>query len=152
MDVLPILQTPDDSVSPFCIRDNQDFVIYGKTNFNPADLELHTSAVTGGNFREYLLWLMRKKPAAVLLEPLQHRFMLPSWDGQGIPVKREEMNSLDFCYSEDLCCQFHYDTEAPSAILWDDIHSLLRKVAIAEEVGIPAILCDFEIYKKIKTL
>ena len=152
MDVLPILQTPDDHVSPFCIRDDQGFVVYGKTNFNPDNTELHTSSVTGGSYREYLLQLQRRKSVALLLEPLQHRFMLPSWDGQGVPVQLEEMNDLDFSYSADLCCQFHYDAEAPSVILWDNIHSLLQKFAIAEEIGISVLLCDFEIYKKIKTL
>jgi len=157
MDVLPILCAQDGRTSPFCTIEGGEIVVHGQTNFVPENMQVFTSALSGGNFAEYLQEAIRTDGAncALLLEALCHEFMFPSADGQGVKIDECQLELLRREYpsqfSEDLCCNYIYNPSTPSVALFDDETSLLKKYEIAKELQFSVLICNEDIYKKIKT-
>ena len=117
----------------------------------PSDYAIIGSAVSGGSFRQYLKTMMEQHQGKVCLylQPRTCRFVLPCYDGQGEDIALED--PADSLYTDILCCNWIFRPNPPTVILFDNEESLCRKYEIAEEIGIPLLIAEPDILKKIKT-
>ena len=112
----------------------------------PGAVMLLCSAVSGGDFKEYLAEDARKRPAehlALDVERLRMDFRLPCPSGTGTPLSggelQKRMGQTTF-FSPELCARyFTYQQEGQlHFILYDDAETMNRKVRIAAELGLSA--------------
>ena len=105
------------------------------------------TAISGGSFRGRLEEAAGRYGAARValdLQRLRMRFPLPCPGGEGVPLSAEELSALlnelrpAVFYSADLCARyFTYSREHKRYfVLFDDADTLLRKIRIAQELGI----------------
>lgn len=101
------------------------------------------SALSGGNFREYLREWGKKRGAEKLaldVERLRMDFPLPCPSGVGTPLSGEELQkrlTANTFFSPELCARYctYTDGGAVRFLLYDDAETMNRKVRIAEELG-----------------
>ena len=101
------------------------------------------SALSGGNFREYLGEWKKNRGAEKLaldVERLRMDFPLPCPSGVGTPLSGEELQkrlTANTFFSPELCARYCTYTEngAVRFLLYDDAETMNRKVLIAEELG-----------------
>lgn len=103
------------------------------------------SAISGGNLRQRLADSVSQfspRPVALDCQRLMMDFLLPSPNGEGIPLTIPQLDRLRqghvAYFSTDLCARyFTYRTSACTHfVLFDDADTLRRKVALARELGI----------------
>lgn len=104
------------------------------------------SALSGGNFREYLQeWVKRRGSSKLALdvERLRMDFPLPCPSGVGTPLSGEELQkrlTSHTFFSPELCARYctYTDNGAVRFLLYDDAETMNRKVRIAQELGLCA--------------
>lgn len=156
MYVLPILEEHAGNTLPYCYAKDNSLVIHGVPEYIEKEMRLYTSAISGGNFCEYIKEITQdsKQCACLLLDPLQHRFSLPAVTGEGIKMRASDIEQLqlnyDMCYSEDLCCNYFYLPQEPSIVLFDSHETLQKKLDEAEKAGVYICIAAESIYKKLR--
>lgn len=109
----------------------------------PGAVMLLCSAISGGDFREYVKEAAAKRGPGKLgldVERLRMDFRLPCPSGTGTPLSggelQKRMGQTTF-FSPELCARyFTYQQEGQlHFILYDDAETMNRKVRIAEELG-----------------
>lgn len=112
----------------------------------PGAVMLLGSAVSGGDFREYLKeWTLKRSGGKLALdvERLRMDFRLPSPSGTGTPLSAQELQKrlppVTF-FSPELCARYftYIRDQEPHFVLYDDAETLNRKVRIAGELGFAA--------------
>ena len=110
----------------------------------PESVMLLCSALSGGDFREYLASCHRPPERLALdVERLRMDFPLPCPSGLGTPLTQEELNcrpkSPSF-FSPELCARYRTYTQEGQThfLLFDDAETMNRKAAIAAELGFAA--------------
>lgn len=110
------------------------------------------TAISGGNFRQYLDESKSKFGNIALdLQRLQMDFVLPATQGIGTPLRREELTKLQKTYatttffSHELCTRyFTYQVEGQTHfVLFDDGETMVQKIRIATSLGIDVGLCVY---------
>ena len=114
--------------------------------------------MTGGSLRQRLGEAVERYGAgrvALAVERTAADFFLPSPDGQGRPLTREELKarleerSPSVFFSDELCARyFTYMNRQSGAhfVLFDDAGSIRKKLRLAEALGIDrALLCYPEV-------
>ncbi len=105
------------------------------------------SALSGGSLRERLEQAKARfspRPAALDCQRLAMDFLLPSPNGEGMPLSREQLSRMreghSVYFSEELCARyFTYATRTHTHfVLFDDADTIRRKIRLAEELGYEA--------------
>ena len=118
--------------------------VYGKDV--PEAVRLICTAVSGGNFRDYLRGEIERagdvRRVALDAERLRMDFQLPSPDGEGTALDAQTFNALckdrSIYFSPDLCARYFTCMRNGEAhfILFDDADTLNRKLKTGESMGI----------------
>ena len=105
---------------------------------------LINTAVSGGNFNQYLQDGIRRYPDAALdLQRLMMDFTLPAPTGEGKPLSLEELTGLrkrlapSVFFSPDLCARYFTYMQDGQAhfVLYDDAETLQQKLKAAKSLG-----------------
>lgn len=113
---------------------------------------LVNTAVSGGSFRQYLEACKAQYGTIALdVQRLQMDFILPATTGEGTPISRETLLSLQKTYggntffSHELCTRyFTYQQEGQTHfILYDDGETMLQKLRIGESLGVNVGVCVY---------
>lgn len=114
----------------------------------PGAVMLLCSAISGGNFSEYLQNAAARRRGGRLaldVERLRMDFRLPCPSGQGVPLGGEEFRRLTALssarfFSPELCARYftYIRSGETHFVLFDDAETLNRKVRIAAEMGFSA--------------
>ena len=116
----------------------------------PGTVPLISTAISGGNFAQYLQESASKHGRAVRaaldVQRLRMEFTLPSPTGCGRPLSGPELQQLmdreqpTVFFSEDLCARyFTYRHEGETRfVLFDDAETLSRKLRLGTELGFSA--------------
>lgn len=103
------------------------------------------TALSGGTLRARLEEAQSRfapRPIALDCQRLAMDFLLPSPNGEGAPLTRQQLQQLQqgrpVYFSEDLCARyFTYRTRQHTHfVLFDDADTIRRKLRLAEELGI----------------
>ncbi len=162
MDVLPILSEKSPQQHPYCTMERHEgavtrVFVHGESHHSWANMGFCTSALTGGYFREYLLEVVDccDKNICLYLDPLQHKFSLPCYNGHGERldevVLQSHLEQHDAYFSPDLLCNYIYLAEEPAVILYDTTDTLQGKFALAKELGVRVLIAEESVLSKIKT-
>ncbi|WP_409968202.1 hypothetical protein RFF05_17020 [Bengtsoniella intestinalis] len=113
---------------------------------------LVNTAVSGGNFRQYLETCKTQYGNIALdVQRLQMDFILPATTGEGTSINAEVLTSLRKKYgsttffSHELCTRyFTYQQEGQTHfILYDDGETMLQKLRIGESIGVKIGFCVY---------
>ena len=114
----------------------------------PGAVAILCTAVSGGNFREYLAEAVKRLGAdhvALDVQRLRMLFPLPCPSGEGTPLNGEELQALlakspSVFFSPDLCCRYFTFSQQGRTrfVLFDDAGTLRKKLEIAAALGISA--------------
>jgi hypothetical protein len=105
------------------------------------------SALSGGSLRDRLERAAARfspRPMALDCQRLAMDFLLPSPNGEGLPLSREQLSRMreghSVYFSEELCARyFTYATRTHTHfVLFDDADTIRRKIRLAEELGYEA--------------
>ena len=156
---LPLLSTVVEQLGPMLVRQGRSFYVsepYGRCT--ATGRVLIPTALSGGSLRQRLGEAVERYGAgrvALAVERTAADFFLPSPDGQGRPLTREELKarleerSPSVFFSDELCARyFTYMNRQSGAhfVLFDDAGSIRKKLRLAEALGIDrALLCYPEV-------
>lgn len=110
------------------------------------------TAISGGNFRQYLEESLSKYGAIALdLQRLQMDFSLPASQGMGRPLTQGEFTALrqshgnSIFFSQELCTRYftYQDQDATHFVLFDDGETMLQKMRLASTLGIQTGVCVY---------
>ncbi len=116
----------------------------------PGGVSLVCTAVSGGNFTEYLRETARNRGGpgrlALDVQRLRMDFTLPARSGEGTPLSAEAFQQLvrreapSTFFSPDLCAKYFTYTQGGTAhfVLFDDAETLHRKLRAGESLGFAA--------------
>ena len=112
----------------------------------PDAVELVCTAVSGGNFQEYLSGVVRRrgggKRIALDVQRLRMDFQLPAPTGEGVPLDADAFEALRaekaVYFSPDLCARYFTCTRDGQAhfVLFDDADTIRHKLRIGAAYGI----------------
>ena len=152
---LPLLSAVVEQLGPMLVRQGRSFYVsepYGRCT--ATGRVLIPTALSGGSLRQRLGEAVERYGAgrvALAVERTAADFFLPSPDGQGRPLTREELKarleerSPSVFFSDELCARyFTYMNRQSGAhfVLFDDAGSIRKKLRLAEALGIDrALLC-----------
>lgn len=152
---LPLLSAVVEQLGPMLVRQGRSFYVsepYGRCT--ATGRVLIPTALSGGSLRQRLGEAAERYGAgrvALAVERTAADFFLPSPDGQGRPLTREELKarleerSPSVFFSDELCARyFTYMNRQSGAhfVLFDDAGSIRKKLHLAEALGIDrALLC-----------
>ena len=152
---LPLLSAVVEQLGPMLARQGRSFYVsepYGRCT--ATGRVLIPTALSGGSLRQRLGEAAERYGAgrvALAVERTAADFFLPSPDGQGRPLTREELKarleerSPSVFFSDELCARyFTYMNRQSGAhfVLFDDAGSIRKKLRLAEVLGIDrALLC-----------
>ena len=152
---LPLLSAVVEQLGPMLVRQGRSFYVsepYGRCT--ATGRVLIPTALSGGSLRQRLGEAAERYGAgrvALAVERTAADFFLPSPDGQGRPLTREELKarleerSPSVFFSDELCARyFTYMNRQSGAhfVLFDDAGSIRKKLRLAEVLGIDrALLC-----------
>lgn len=152
---LPLLSAVVEQLGPMLVRQGRSFYVsepYGRCT--ATGRVLIPTALSGGSLRQRLGEAAERYGAgrvALAVERTAADFFLPSPDGQGRPLTREELKarleerSPSVFFSDELCARyFTYMNRQSGAhfVLFDDAGSIRKKLRLAEALGIDrALLC-----------
>ncbi|MBR3570830.1 MAG: hypothetical protein IKN96_08580 [Oscillibacter sp.] len=111
----------------------------------PGATALVCTAVSGGNFEEYLRETLRErggKPVALDVQRLRMDFQLPAPTGEGVPLDADAFEKLRegraVYFSPDLCARYFTCAHGGQAhfVLYDDADTIKRKLRIGEALGV----------------
>ena len=117
----------------------------------PGGTVLLNSAISGGDFRQYLQdghqhW----GQAALDLQRLRMDFPLPCPSGEGRPLTQEALDALlqdhpSIFFSQELCARYFTSRKGGETrfVLFDDAETLRRKLRIAQSCGISTAICMY---------
>lgn len=156
---LPLLSAVVEQLGPMLARQGRSFYVsepYGRCT--ATGRVLIPTALSGGSLRQRLGEAAERYGAgrvALAVERTAADFFLPSPDGQGRPLTREELKarleerSPSVFFSDELCARyFTYMNRQSGAhfVLFDDAGSIRKKLRLAEVLGIDrALLCYPEV-------
>ena len=156
---LPLLSAVVEQLGPMLVRQGRSFYVsepYGRCT--ATGRVLIPTALSGGSLRQRLGEAVERYGAgrvALAVERTAADFFLPSPDGQGRPLTREELKarleerSPSVFFSDELCARyFTYMNRQSGAhfVLFDDAGSIRKKLRLAEVLGIDrALLCYPEV-------
>ena len=156
---LPLLSAVVEQLGPMLARQGRSFYVsepYGRCT--ATGRVLIPTALSGGSLRQRLGEAAERYGAgrvALAVERTAADFFLPSPDGQGRPLTREELKarleerSPSVFFSDELCARyFTYMNRQSGAhfVLFDDAGSIRKKLRLAEALGIDrALLCYPEV-------
>ena len=156
---LPLLSAVVEQLGPMLVRQGRSFYVsepYGRCT--ATGRVLIPTALSGGSLRQRLGEAAERYGAgrvALAVERTAADFFLPSPDGQGRPLTREELKarleerSPSVFFSDELCARyFTYMNRQNGAhfVLFDDAGSIRKKLRLAEALGIDrALLCYPEV-------
>ena len=156
---LPLLSAVVEQLGPMLVRQGRSFYVsepYGRCT--ATGRVLIPTALSGGSLRQRLGEAVERYGAgrvALAVERTAADFFLPSPDGQGRPLTREELKarleerSPSVFFSDELCARyFTYMNRQSGAhfVLFDDASSIRKKLRLAEALGIDrALLCYPEV-------
>ena len=156
---LPLLSAVVEQLGPMLVRQGRSFYVsepYGRCT--ATGRVLIPTALSGGSLRQRLGEAVERYGAgrvALAVERTAADFFLPSPDGQGRPLTREELKarleerSPSVFFSDELCARyFTYMNRQSGAhfVLFDDAGSIRKKLHLAEALGIDrALLCYPEV-------
>ena len=156
---LPLLSAVVEQLGPMLARQGRSFYVsepYGRCT--ATGRVLIPTALSGGSLRQRLGEAVERYGAgrvALAVERTAADFFLPSPDGQGRPLTREELKarleerSPSVFFSDELCARyFTYMNRQSGAhfVLFDDAGSIRKKLRLAEALGIDrALLCYPEV-------
>ena len=156
---LPLLSAVVEQLGPMLARQGRSFYVsepYGRCT--ATGRVLIPTALSGGSLRQRLGEAAERYGAgrvALAVERTAADFFLPSPDGQGRPLTREELAakrrelSPSVFFSDELCARyFTYMNRQNGAhfVLFDDAGSIRKKLRLAEALGIDrALLCYPEV-------
>ena len=124
----------------------------------PGSIPLINTAISGGNFTEYLQGSLRRYGNAALdVQRLCMDFSLPAPSGEGTPIRREQLSAIlqqtrpQIFFSQDLCAKYFTDTRNGQThfLLYDDGDTLRKKLQIGNSLGFYAA---FLMYPEISDL
>lgn len=107
------------------------------------------TALSGGSLRVRLEQAKARfspRPIALDCQRLAMDFLLPSPNGEGLPLSAEQLHQMSqgraVFFSEDLCARyFTYRTRTHTHfVLFDDAETIRRKLRLGAELGIAAAL------------
>lgn len=152
---LSLLSAVVEQLGPMLARQGRSFYVsepYGRCT--ATGRVLIPTALSGGSLRQRLSEAAERYGAgrvALAVERTAADFFLPSPDGQGRPLTREELKarleerSPSVFFSDELCARyFTYMNRQSGAhfVLFDDAGSIRKKLRLAEVLGIDrALLC-----------
>lgn len=152
---LSLLSAVVEQLGPMLARQGRSFYVsepYGR--HTAVGRVLIPTALSGGSLRQRLSEAAERYGAgrvALAVERTAADFFLPSPDGQGRPLTREELAakrrelSPSVFFSDELCARyFTYMNRQSGAhfVLFDDAGSIRKKLRLAEALGIDrALLC-----------
>ena len=112
----------------------------------PEAVELVCTAVSGGNFQEYLEEILQRRGGgeriALDVQRLRMDFRLPAPTGEGVPLDPDAFETLRegkaVYFSPDLCARYFTCTRDGQAhfVLFDDADTIRHKLRIGEAYGI----------------
>ena len=156
---LPLLSAVVEQLGPMLARQGRSFYVsepYGRCT--ATGRVLIPTALSGGSRRQRVGAAAERYGAgrvALAVERTAADFFLPSPDGQGRPLTREELAakrrelSPSVFFSDELCARyFTYMNRQNGAhfVLFDDAGSIRKKLRLAEALGIDrALLCYPEV-------
>ena len=156
---LPLLSAVVEQLGPMLVRQGRSFYVsepYGRCT--ATGRVFIPTALSGGSLRQRLGEAAERYGAgrvALAVERTAADFFLPSPDGQGRPLTREELKarleerSPSVFFSDELCARyFTYMNRQNGAhfVLFDDAGSIRKKLRLAEALGIDrALLCYPEV-------
>lgn len=110
----------------------------------PGSIPLINTAISGGNFTEYLQNAVRQYSTAALdVQRLCMDFSLPEPSGVGNPMRPEQLTALleqfnpQTFFSQDLCAKYftHNNNGQTRFILYDDADTMRQKLQIGRTLG-----------------
>ena len=116
----------------------------------PGAISLIGTAISGGNFAQYLQESAAAhggaSRTALDVQRLRMEFTLPSRTGRGKPLSQQELKQLldqeqpAVFFSEDLCARyFTYRRDGDTRfVLFDDAETISRKLRLGAELGFAA--------------
>lgn len=146
---LPILMETVSALDESLSRRNWPLLVpehYGHAA--PNGQVLLSSALSGGSLRQRLADVIQTRGAAgvaLAVERVAHDFPLPSPDGQGTPLRQEDLQKLleqrepQVYFSDALCAHyFTYMSRETGGhfVLFDDASSIRKKLQVARRLGI----------------
>ena len=156
---LPLLSAVVEQLGPMLARQGRSFYVsepYGRCT--ATGRVLIPTALSGGSLRQRLGEAVERYGAgrvALAVERTAADFFLPSPDGQGRPLTREELKarleerSPSVFFSDELCARyFTYMNRQSGAhfVLFDDAGTIRKKLRLAGALGIGrALLCYPEV-------
>ena len=112
----------------------------------PDAVELVCTAVSGGNFQEYLSEILHRRGGgnrvALDVQRLRMDFQLPAPTGEGVPMDADAFEALRagkaVYFSPDLCARYFTCTRDGQAhfVLFDDADTIKHKLRIGAAYGI----------------
>ena len=150
---LPLLSAVVEQLGPMLVRQGRSFYVsepYGRCT--ATGRVLIPTALSGGSLRQRLGEAAERYGAgrvALAVGRTAADFFLPSPDGQGRPLTREELKarleerSPSVFFSDELCARyFTYMNRQSGAhfVLFDDAGSIRKKLRLAEALGIDRAL------------
>lgn len=150
---LPLLATIVTQLGPMLARQSRSFYVsepYGR--HTATGRVLIPTALSGGSLRQRLSEAAERYGTgrvALAVERSAEDFFLPSCNGQGRPLTREELAakrkelSPSIFFSDELCARyFTYMNRQSGAhfVLFDDAGSIRKKLRLAEAMGIDRAL------------
>ncbi len=113
----------------------------------PDSMALCATAISGGSLKARLEELCQKlgpERIALDIQRIRMDFLLPSPEGQGQAISRDELAGLlssrggQYFFSADLCaCYFTYSENGRHHfVLFDTAASIMKKLSIAQQLGI----------------
>ena len=150
---LPLLAAIVAQLGPMLARQSRSFYVsepYGR--HTATDRVLIPTALSGGSLRQRLSEAAERYGTgrvALAVERSAEDFFLPSPNGQGRPLTREELAakrkelSPSIFFSDELCARyFTYMNRQSGAhfVLFDDAGSIRKKLRLAEAMGIDRAL------------
>lgn len=161
---LPLLAAVVSQLGPMLARQSRSFYVsepYGR--HTSTGRVLIPTALSGGSLRQRLGEAVERYGAgrvALAVERTAEDFFLPSPDGQGRPLTREELRAQmeerapSVFFSDELCARyFTYMNRQNGAhfVLFDDAGTIRKKLLLAGALGIDrALLCYPEVSDLLK--
>lgn len=153
---LPILETPVQN-TPCCTANfgRTAYYAHNLPDFPENGIRCITSALTGGDFTQYLLDAKNSTAEiCLILQPLHHVFTMPSFDGCGSRFDEQDMQTSSILnkgeYSRQLMCLYYYDSCAKKMYLLDTEETLSQKVNAAHLADFPYLAAETDIIKKLR--
>lgn len=117
----------------------------------PGAVPVLGTALSGGNFQEFLCQAVSSPLPALDVERVRMDFPLPAPSGEGTPLSREAFQQLveqkqpSIFYAPELCAKYFTYTEGDKGhfVLFDDASTLREKLRLAAKVGISVAFFQF---------